>query len=243
VLPTLARYAHGLTKPGSESDRQAYRLALGFGIRLVLLLMVPAAIGLALLREPLIRLLFEHNAFTHQDTVRTATVLMFYAFQLPFTALDQLLVYACYARRDTVTPVALGVLTLGVYLGVALATKDPLGINGLALASAAQNSVHGLLLLALLSRALGGFPGLFGFARRVLLATTGMGVAVALALNGLTPALNSSLSGQVVLLLVTISLGLGVYYLAVWILRVEEARALYRQLRGRLGQTLDSHGP
>ena len=71
-----------------------------------------------------------------------------YAPQLPFTALDQLLIVAFYARKDTRTPVAIGVVTVLLYLVSALALIGPLDVAGLALANAIQNSAHGLILLA-----------------------------------------------------------------------------------------------
>ena len=76
-----------------------------------------------------------------------------YAPQLPFTALDQLLIVAFYARKDTRTPVLVGVVTVVLYLASALALIGPLDVAGLALANAIQNSVHGLILLVLLQRA------------------------------------------------------------------------------------------
>ena len=67
--------------------------------------MLPATVGLIVLREPLVQLLFERGRFGGADTARTALVFLAYAPQLPFTALDQLLIVAFYARKDTRTPV------------------------------------------------------------------------------------------------------------------------------------------
>src|SRR4029078_9584321 len=111
-----------------------------------LLLMLPATIGLMVLREPLVRLLFERGALAVADSQRTAATFLAYAPQLPFTALDQLFIFAFYARKDTRTPVLIGVLGVGVYLVTALTLIGPYQVVGLAAANAVQNSVHGIVL-------------------------------------------------------------------------------------------------
>jgi putative peptidoglycan lipid II flippase len=239
VLPTLARQAG--VEPGSHPNpsskfgggairrSEGYRETLSFGIKIVLLLMIPAMLGLVVLSEPLVRLLFEHRAFTSLDTVRTATVFLYYAPQLPLTALDQLLIFAFYARRDTLTPVLVGVLTVICYLLVALLTKDSMGINGLALANTVQNSLHGLILLALLWRAVGGLKalelGLFG--GRVLAAAALMALGLQGGLAALGPMLGQSTFGLAGLLAIELIIGLGCYALAVMALKVPEARQIW----------------
>jgi putative peptidoglycan lipid II flippase len=152
VLPTLSRFSVGDEKSLSE-----YREALVFGLKLVLLLMLPALAGLAALSQPVIGLLFERGAFQAADTARTAGIFLFYSPMLPLTAVDYLLINAFYARQNARTPVLVGVVCVLIYLVVALATIGPLQARGLALANAVQNSSHALILLYLLRRAL---PGL-----------------------------------------------------------------------------------
>ena len=124
VLPTLARAAG---RPGEFAG------TLAFGVRLALLAMVPATVALLLLREPVVRLLFQRGAFGPDDTLLTASAFLWYAPQMPFWAVDQLLIFAFYARKDTVRPVLVGVLGTLLYLAVALLTVDPFGLSGRAL--------------------------------------------------------------------------------------------------------------
>jgi putative peptidoglycan lipid II flippase len=152
ILPTLAR-----VNPGGGGSLAEYREALVFGIKLVLLLMLLALVVVAVLAEPLVATVFQRNAFQPADTARTAGIFLFYAPQLPFTAVDYLLINAFYARQNARTPVLVGVICVFIYLGVALATIGSLGARGLALANAVQNSSHALILLWLLRRSL---PGL-----------------------------------------------------------------------------------
>jgi putative peptidoglycan lipid II flippase len=151
VLPTLSRQV-GLD--------DAFRATLAFGVRLAVLAMVPATVALVLLREPIVRLLFERGSFGPAETVLTAGAFLWYAPQMPFWAVDQLLIFAFYARKDTTTPVVVGVVGTLLYLAVALATVQPLGVFGLILANTVQNSAHCLVMYALLTRAGLGLSGL-----------------------------------------------------------------------------------
>ena len=104
ILPTLSRQAALMT----AAARAAFRDTLGLGLRLAITLILPATAALFVLATPVIALLFEHGAFTAADTQITATALRLYLPGLPFAALDLLLVYAFYARQDTLTPRAGG---------------------------------------------------------------------------------------------------------------------------------------
>ena len=112
---------------------------------------------------------------------------------------------------------------------MALATRGPLGVNGLALANAVQNSLHGLVLLALMSRALGGLEAaeLLRFSGRALLAAGGMTLALWTTLALLGALLSSSVPGLIVLMSVALTIGVAVYVGAVLALRVTEARQLW----------------
>src|SRR5579859_2851209 len=114
ILPTLSRFSDD-----ARGSAAGYREALLFGLKLVLLLMLPAFVLLAVLRAPLVALVFEHGAFQSADTQRTAAILLFYSPQLPLTAIDYLLINAFYARQNARTPVLVGVVCVVIYVGVA----------------------------------------------------------------------------------------------------------------------------
>ena len=241
VLPLLTKHASDLAaarEAGTVNEEAAsgYRDTLRFGARTVLLLMLPATVGLVVLREPLVQLLFERGRFGELDTARTALVFLAYAPQLPFTALDQLLIVAFYARKDTRTPVAIGVVTVLLYLVSALALIGPLDVAGLALANAIQNSAHGLILLALLERSGARLlDRAFGFwTLRVLLASLGVGAA----LWGTAALLLPPAAGTVALAAVLGGLAAfagGVYLLLLELLRVRDGREVLGILRSRVG--------
>jgi putative peptidoglycan lipid II flippase len=225
VLPTLTRFSDS-----SMTSRLGYRDTLTFGMKIVLLLMLPALAGLAALAQPLIAVLFERLAFTPADTARTTSIFLAYLPMLPLTAIDYLLISAFYARQNPRTPVVVGVVCVGIYLVVALTLIQPFGAVGLAFANAVQNSAHGIILLVLLIRALPDLrlgSALTPFLVRTVPAAALMGIAVWLAWPTLSRA------GGLVGLSVGLVLGVAIYLGLLYVLRVQEARALVDFVRAR----------
>src|SRR5207253_4519242 len=97
LVPELARAI-------GASDKAALAAAESRGLELAVGLALPAALGLIVLREPIVRALFEHGAFLAADTAATAQALALLAFGLPAHVLGKALSPAFFARGDTATP-------------------------------------------------------------------------------------------------------------------------------------------
>jgi putative peptidoglycan lipid II flippase len=150
ILPTLSRYA-------TRADEDAFRATLAQGLRLVLVLVIPAAVGLLVTAEPLVALILQRGEFLPEDTVATAQALRFSVLGLVFAALDQPLIFAFYARKDTWTPALVGVGTVLLYILLALL---PLWLGrprlwALILANSLKLAAHALLMLYLFTRKVG----------------------------------------------------------------------------------------
>ena len=218
VLPSLSRLA-------SSAEMMRFRRTLGMGLRIVMLLIVPAAVGLLLMAVPVIALVFEHGAFGPYDTVRTAQALRLYVIGLPFAAIDQVLIFAFYARKDTRTPVLVGILGVMVYLVVAVALIVPMGMLGLVLANSVQLSTHALLMLYLSHRQFDGLRGqdLPITAVKVASASLLMAAAVLVIyphLAGLTTLWPTW--GELVEVVIGGIVGVATYAVMIWFLRVKE---------------------
>ncbi len=180
ILPTLSRQA-SLDNAAGEAS---FKATLARGLRLVMVLIVPAAVGLLVLARPIVALLFEHGQFAASDTDAVTRVLQFYVPGLAFAAVDLLLVFAFYARKDTLTPALVGlVCNVVIYLVAALAPGvmlgRPLEVADLAFANSVQWICHALIMLWLLERRIGGLRG-FGLRALTLKALVGsaaMGIA------------------------------------------------------------------
>src|SRR5260370_3318666 len=97
VLPTLTGHAR-------KGDIDRFKQTLLLGFRVGLLLMIPAAVGLIVLRQPIVDLLFRHHNYLQFDANRTALALQNYAYQLPFVAIDPLLIPPFHPPTTTSSP-------------------------------------------------------------------------------------------------------------------------------------------
>jgi len=232
ILPTLSQYASATSsKQPPISNLQPptsnFQHTLALGLKMVLMAIIPATIGLFVLAAPIVSLLFQHGEFDAHDTAQTALALRYYLLGLTFAAIDLPLIFAFYARKDTLTPALVGVLGVVVYLVVALSLIRPLGMIGLILANSTQLTVHALTMLVLLQRRLGGLGGhgIMALAFKTLSASLVMGGMTYLALGGLQSALDAStLVGKLVIVGGAGGVGLVTYLGMIALLRVEEAR-------------------
>ncbi len=234
VLPALSRL--DLTSGGRE-----FKATLALGLRLVLVLIIPATVGLFVLSGPIISLIFQHGEFTPFDTAQTARALVCYLLGTPFAAIDLLLIFAFYSQKDTTTPVVVGIISVFIYLAAAptLAFVLGLGMVGLVLANSIQLTSHAVIMLWLLRRRVGTFAReqLAVAVGKVALASTVMGVAVYLSLNALRMvASGDGLLTRAVLVVVAGVIGLLVYALGVTRLGVQEANLVVSMLRRRGGR-------
>jgi putative peptidoglycan lipid II flippase len=236
ILPTLSRYASS----GVQDRGNGFLETLALGLKLVLLLIIPATVGLFLLARPIVALLFEHGDFTPFDTAQTALALRIYLIGLTFAAIDQPLIFAFYARQDTITPAAVGVLGVFIYLAAALLPLlfRPLQMTDLVLANSTQLTSHALIMLWLLSRRMGGLrgQGVMAVTVKALAASALMGLVVYGALSALEglPGGAGALH-ELALVAGAGGAGLVAYGLAVNLLRVGEARFLVGFIRQKCG--------
>jgi putative peptidoglycan lipid II flippase len=145
LLPLLARHVEA----GKEDNVRHYTSR---AIEFCLLLGLPATVGLSVAARPIIQTLFEHGAFTHDDTLATASALAAYALGIPAFLLVKVFASSFFARHDTATPVRVAVIAMIVNVLVSLALLGPLQHIGIALANSAAVWVNALLLFIQLRR-------------------------------------------------------------------------------------------
>ncbi len=232
-----------LTSAASRAETDDFKRTLRFGFRLGLLLMVPAAVGLYVLRVPIAALLFQHGACGGGCTYRNALAVQNYAYELPFIVLDQLLIAAFYARKNTLLPNVVGVVSIAFYAAVALPFHTTIGMPALAFADAAKNTSHAVILFVLLTMTIGnlGARDLLDGVGRILLAAVAMALVAWGALQLLprwAPAIFNlaGTGGRLAILVVAGGLASTIYFAAIAALRVEELRVAGGILRAKLGR-------
>ena len=172
VIPTLSRHA-------ARNEMVEMRGAISNGLRLMLMLNVPATIGLVSLATPIVALIFEHGKFTAADTAATAAALACYAPGLLGYSAVKIAVPSFYALHDSRTPVLVSVTTVVVNVGLNLALVRVMGFQGLALGTAISAILNASVLLWILHERLGGLDGrrIASSLLRITAASAVMGIA------------------------------------------------------------------
>lgn len=219
AFPTMAEKAARKDLAGFAKDFMG-------SLRLVSLTMVPATVGLMVLREPVIRLLFERGAFQAEATGMTAGALMYFALGLLFLGGIYLLTRAYYSLGDLKTPALVGgvaVVCNGIFSFLLLPL---LGHQGLALANTLAAMVNAGLLFYLLGRRipLGRLSSLMLPLGKMGFASLAMGLVVDRCLGLFPGAYPFAMEALILLLLVAI--GAAVYGILVILLGVEEGKKL-----------------
>jgi putative peptidoglycan lipid II flippase len=152
ALPDISRQA-------VADDLAAIRRTVSSGLRLMLMLNVPATVGLLALAEPIVSLILEGRRFTPDDTSRTAAALMFYAPGLIGYSAVKIASPTFYSLRDSRTPVTVSIISVLTNLALNLSLVRVMGFRGLALGTAIAAMVNAGALLWLLGRRLQGLEG------------------------------------------------------------------------------------
>ena len=232
LFPTLARYA-------ARADYDSLRRTMANGVRQIALLLIPSAVIMAVLAEPITRLVYERGEFDAAATDLVAEAMFWWSLSLPFQGISLLYSRTYFSLQKPWTNTALAGGNLLVNVVAALLLYKPFGVGGVVfatvIATVGMTVAQGLLLRP----ALGGVEG-----RRTFIACAYMLVAGALlgALSwgiwtGLDDVLGRSLLGQAAAMAVAIGVGLGAYAAAVWAMGLDEARQIQRLVAGRLGRS------
>ena len=228
VFPTLARFA----------ARRAYddlRATMANGMRMIVLLLVPAAAAILVLAEPMTRLIYERGEFGPAQTELVATALFWFAFALPLNGLFLLLARTFFSLQRPWVPSAIAAANLAITAGAAAALYSRYEIAGIVAATVIATGFSVIAQVTILRRQLRGLQlGQFISATaRVLLAAGALAGITWLVWNGLDGALGESLAAQIVAVGAAVLAGTLVYAVTVLGMQVPEAHQIMRLIRGR----------
>lgn len=227
AIPELARHA----------SREAFgrmRDTLSWSLRLMLVLSVPATVGLIVLARPIVSVIFDRGVWDTSDTDLTTAALAFYAPGIVGYSAVKIASPSFYALQDARTPVVISLVTIVANLGLNIWLNSIMGFRGLALGTAIAANLNAALLLWRLSGRIDGVDG-----RRVSWSLLKIGLASAI-MGGVAWATDGWLGTwfpgtgwpALVRLGLTIGVALGTLAAAAWVLRIEELRlAVDRLLR------------
>ncbi|MBO9533728.1 MAG: murein biosynthesis integral membrane protein MurJ [Solirubrobacteraceae bacterium] len=228
-----------LSRAAARHDHGDLRAIIGDGMRLILVLLIPAAAVSIALAAPIVRLVFQRGEFDAESTKLAAEALWVFSITLPLNGLNLLLTRTFFALKDPWTTTRLAVLSLLVNLVVSVALYKPLGVGGIVAGTVAANiAVVGAQIRVLRSR-LGGSLGLMRTATAAVRILVAAAVLAAVCV-GVDAGVRSVLGDGVLSLAIAIGASLaigGAAYLAILrALGVKEAVRLESMVRGRLGR-------
>jgi putative peptidoglycan lipid II flippase len=233
VLPSLSRQA-------SAGDRNGMGETFGHAMSLVLYITIPAMVGLIVLREPIVALLFKRGAFDVETTRLTSDALLYYALGLWAFSAVRIVVSTFYAMQDTRTPVKTATIAIVANIVFGIALMGPMKHCGLALATSLSSMVNLALLVFVLRKKLGviRWRPIFINCVKTLVASGIMALVVVVICRNILPAGSSSDLFQ---LLVGIAIGVIagalIFFILSWTMKIPEGNLILALIKRRFGRS------
>jgi putative peptidoglycan lipid II flippase len=234
AMPAISRHA-------ARDDLPGMRHEVANGLAMMLMLNVPATVGLMVLARPIVAMLFERGAFRAHDTEATAAALTCYAIGLVGYSAVKIASPTFYALHESRKPVMISVASVLTNVALNLLLVRRFGYLGLAVGTSLTAILNSSVLLEMLRRRLGGIEGhrLFGVLLKTVVASAAMGAASWLVLHGMEAAVpGHSLAARLAQVLVAIAVSLGVLVLASRLVGLSELTDVLALVVNKLRRTL-----
>ena len=205
-------------------------------IKITMLVFVPLAIGMAVLRTPIVRLLFERGAFDAYSTHLTSSAVMYYAIGLVAFAVETVLVQFYFSTSDTRTPIFVGILCVLLNILLTFMLIKVMKHNGIAAALSISKTVKVAVLYLILKRRLGGdiFNEPVGLLAKTAVSGIFAGVSAYFSLVGLESFVEKSVAGDIAIILSSFSIGTIIFVASGLMMRVKEYRTYYGFVKSRI---------
>ena len=229
AMPVLARCA-------AKKDMDGLRRTFTSSLLMVFSLTIPATAGLVLLARPIIRLIFEHGAFTALDTTQTAAALTYYAYGLFAYSAVKIMVPVFYALNDTKYPVIGSFLAVAANIILITLTIDQFQHKAIALSTSCVMILNFFFLGSILYKKLNGYSlsTLGSGLSKIFLSTTLMSAGLFWLRDQISPYLHGSIAIQLVLVFFLILVGAVLYGVTLHFLKLPELDLITQKIRQRL---------
>jgi len=228
AMPVLAKHA-------AQKDFTGLKQTFTSSLVMVFSLTIPATVGLILLAHPIIRLIFEHGAFTPVDTMRTAQALTYYAYGLFAYSAVKIMVPVFYALNNTKYPVIGSFIAVAANIIIITLTIDTFAFRAIALSTSCSMALNFLFLGVILYRKLTGFSlAYLGLGTlKILLASMVMGSGILALKKLLNPMLQGSIPLQLLGVFMVIGVAALLYGITLHMLRLPELKVITEKVGQR----------
>lgn len=227
-----------LSKETNTGNMPGLKKIMSYGVNLVLLITVPATVGLMVLATPIVEIAFQRGAFDAAATLMTSQALVFYTLGLVAMALKLLLTRVYYSLQDTKTPMVNGAISVALNVILNLILVKYMAHSGLALATSIATTVATFILLFGLKEKIGslGTKSYITTFIKTGVASGFMGVAAYFIYHEIYRMLGVSKLYNLIALLVAIGVGIVIYGLLCYMLKIEEVREIVEKVAKRFGR-------
>jgi putative peptidoglycan lipid II flippase len=214
------------------------RRTMANGVRQVCLMLIPSAVIMAVLSQPITRLVYQRGEFDAAATHLVATAMVWWSISLPFQGVSLIFSRTFFSLQKPWLTTGLSLGNLFVNAGVAAALYKPFGVAGIVIGTVAGTVVMCVSQGLVLRRDLHGIEGgrILGAAAKMLLASALLAGVCYGVWYGLDAEVGRSLPAQVLSVGAGITLGAGAYAAAAWALGIPETRQIRALLLGRRGR-------
>jgi putative peptidoglycan lipid II flippase len=221
LFPTLSKLA-------ASGRRDDLRATMANGMRQILLLLIPSAVLMAVLAEPITRLVYERGEFDAEATELVATAMVWWSISLPFQGVSLLFSRTFFGLQQPWATTGLAVINMVVNAAVAFALYKPFGIAGIVIGTVAGTLVMTVAQGWILRGELGGIDGVRTLSAgiRMLAAAAVLGGVSYVVWHTLDAALGTALLAQIASVGLGILAGVGTYVAVVALLKIGEVRQL-----------------
>ena len=229
-----------LSKESNKDNIDGLKLIMSHGINVILLITLPATVGLIILSEPIVRIFFQRGAFDATATIMTTKALIFYAVGLVGMALRLIFDKVYYSMQDTKTPMINSAIAVGANIGLNFLFIKPLGHGGLALATSISTTIATILLIRDLDKRVDDIDHSTNrkCMAKTLVASMIMGVVVYFLYGGLNRVFIGGKMIELLVLIISVAIGAMVYIGLCYLFRVEEIRMVIDRMKLRLGKSM-----
>lgn len=224
-----------ISKESNEGNIDGVKAIMSRGVDLLLLITVPATVGLIVLSTPIVQVAFEKGEFDAVATAMTSPALIYYSLGLVGMALHLLLNRVYYSLQDTKTPMIIGSISVVFNVVLSVIFVQFMGHKGLAFATSIASTIASLLLLYGLKNKIGhlGTKAYIKTFIKTLIASGIMGVVAYFVYNGMYGSIASLKVGNLISLLVAAGLGALIYGVLCYVFKVEEVIDLVENIKKR----------
>jgi len=217
LFPTLSQKANNV-------NHDSLKKLIKYAVNVIIIITVPATIGIIVIANPLVKIAFERGAFDSNATLMTSGALIFYSVGLVGTSLKLLIYKVFYSLQDTKTPMIDGFITVALNVVLNLMLINIMGHRGLAFATSISVTITCVFLLMRLKKKIGSFE-LNSSVRcllKSLVSSIVMGASVFILHNHLSGSIGIGVFYEIISLLISVTVGALIYVILLYFFKIEE---------------------